>query len=139
MTTPFRFTSLSSALLASLALIGCSSTVTMTPAASVPFAQGEVDPSFEDNGNGSITVRVAHLGDPAKLASGATTYVVWIQPDKEDAPLQNVGALKVDDDFEGELTITTTFRNFAISVTPESAADVTKPSGAPVLTASVSD
>jgi hypothetical protein len=139
MTTVFRFSPFAAALLTSVALFGCSSTVTMTPAASVPFAQGEVDPSFEDNGNGSITVRVAHLGDPAKLASGATTYVVWIQPDKEDAPLQNVGALKVDDDFEGELTITTTFRNFAISVTPESAADVTKPSGAPVLTASVSD
>lgn len=139
MTILSRFAPLASALLTSFALVGCSSTVVMTPAANVPFAHGEVDPSFEDNGNGTITVRVAHLGDPAKLASGATTYVVWIQPDKDDAPLQNVGALKVDDDFEGELTITTTFRQFAISVTPESAADVTKPEGTPVLTASVSD
>ncbi len=137
MTTLLRKLSLSAAVVLTIAAAGCSSVVAMTPSAAVPFAQGEVDPSFEDNGNGSITLDVKHLGDPAKLSSGATVYVVWLQPKKDGASLQNMGALQVDDDFEGSLTFTTTFREFSVSITPEPAADVAKPSAKPVLTAAV--
>lgn len=118
-------------------LCGCSSTVALTPASSVPFAVGEIDPSFEDNGNGSMRVRIEHVGDPAKLASEATTYVIWIKPDADDAKWQNVGALKVDDDYSGEHTFQTTFPEFAVQLTAEPAADVLEPGDPVVLSGSV--
>ncbi len=117
---------------------GCGSSFPLMPDASVPFSQGVVEPSFKDNGNGSIVVKVKHLGDPGKIASGAKSYVVWIVPNKENAEPQNVGALKVNSDQEGELNFSTTFRTFSIMITPESAVDVTKPSGNAVLKGNVS-
>ncbi len=120
-----------------LLLAGCSHTIVLTPDASVPFAQGELDPSFEDNGNGEMTLTVQHLGAPNKLSSDATVYVVWVQPKADDAPIQNVGVLTIDDSLAGELTFKTSFQSFQVSVTPEAAATVTKPEGKAVLTGSV--
>ena len=122
-----------------LALAACGSTFAMAPDASVPFATGEVDASFEDNGNGKMTVAVEHLGDPAKLNPSATTYVVWTKPKKEGAAIQNVGALKVDDSYSGELEFSTTQKSFDISITPEASADVTEPKGRDVLKATISE
>ncbi len=121
-----------------LSVAGCGTSFAMAADPSVPFALGEVDASFEDNGNGTMTVKVEHLGDPAKLNPSATTYVVWVKPKKEGAAAQNVGALKVDSSYSGELEFTTTFRSFDISITPETSADVTTPAGRDVLKATVS-
>jgi hypothetical protein len=118
-------------------LTGCGTSFAMAPDASVPFAMGEVAASFEDNGNGTMTVSVEHLGDPAKLNPSATTYVVWIKPKKEGANIQNVGALKVDSSYSGELEFTTTQKSFDITITPEATADVTTPAGRDVLKATV--
>ncbi|HTJ82681.1 MAG TPA: hypothetical protein VL400_13250 [Polyangiaceae bacterium] len=120
-----------------LALAACGNTFAMAPDASVPFATGEVDASFEDNGNGKMTVSVEHLGDPSKLSPSATTYVVWIKPKKEGAAIQNVGALKVDDSYSGELEFSTTQTAFDITITPEASADVTDPKGRDVLRATI--
>lgn len=119
---------------------GCGSTFAMAPDASVPFAKGEVDASFEENGNGKMVVRVDHLGEPSKLNPQATVYVVWVRPktEKTDVKAQNMGALKVDSDYSGELEFTTTFKSFDISITPEAAADVTTPAGRDILKATVS-
>lgn len=111
----------------------------MAPDSQVPFAKGEVDASFEENGNGKMTLRVEHLGDPAKLNAKATTYVVWVKPiakEGNEKP-QNVGALKVDDDYSGELEFTTTFRHFDVTVTPEESAEVSQPGGRDVLKTTV--
>lgn len=123
-----------------VAASGCSSNIVMAPSSAVPFAHGEIEPTFEENGNGSMTLNVQHLGDPAKLASGATTYVVWIQPvkDKEEPPWQNVGALQVDEDYSGDLTFSTTFTTFRVAVTAESTADISKQEGLTVLSGKVS-
>ncbi len=124
---------LAASFLASTALVGCSSAIPLAADPTVPFTQGEVDASFEEGGNGTITVHVHHLGDPAKIAPGATSYVVWILPKKDGAEPQNVGALKVDSDQEGELTFTTPFRSFTLTVTPEAATDAQKPTGRDLL------
>jgi len=118
-------------------LAACGNTFAMAPDASVPFAIGSVDASFEDNGNGTMTVSVEHLGDPSKLNPSATTYVVWIKPKKEGAAVQNVGALKVDDSYSGELEFTTTQTSFDITITPEASAEVTEPKGRDVLKATI--
>lgn len=120
-------------LLCSFSLVGCSSSIPLAADPTVPFTQGEVDASFEEGGNGTITVHVHHLGDPAKLAPTAKSYVVWILPKKEGAEPQNVGALEVNGDQEGELTFTTPFRSFTLTVTPEAAPDAQKPTGRDVL------
>lgn len=109
------------------------STFVMTPDATVPFAKGEVSASIADDGNGTYTVLVEHLGDPAKLNPQATTYVLWVQPKKEDSPIQNMGAIKVDSDYNGEHTFNTTFKSFDLTITPEESADAVKPSGRDIL------
>jgi hypothetical protein len=121
------------------AATGCGTTFAMAPDASVPFAKGEVDASFEKDGNGKMTVKVEHLGEPAKLNPAATTYIVWVRPknDKGDSKPQNMGSLKVDSDYSGSIEFTTTFKAFDITITPEPAADVTTPSGRDVLKATI--
>jgi hypothetical protein len=119
-------------------LAACGTTFTLVPDSTVPFAQGQLDVSFEDNGNGHHTLKVIGLGEPSKLVPTATTYVVWVKPMKEGAAAQNMGALTVNSDMKGELDIKTTFQSFEISVTAEAAADVLAPTGRPLLSAKVS-
>jgi hypothetical protein len=104
----------------------------------VPFAKGTIDATFQKGGNGKFLLKVEHLGPPAKLNPSATVYVVWIKPrGKDDAKLTNVGALKVNDDYSGELEFMTPFEAFDVTVTPEKAADVTDPEGRDILKATV--
>ncbi len=126
--------------LALLALPACGgSTFAMVPDTAAVFAKGEVSvDSLSDDGNGKYTVKVEHLGDPAKLNSSATVYVVWMMPKgKEDANIQNMGAIKVDSDYSGEHDFNSTFKAFELTITPEPSADVTKPSGRDILKTSV--
>lgn len=132
--------SLRAALAAGLLMVasGCGGTTyAMAPDATVPFAKGEIGVSIEDDGNGTFTVTVEHLGDPAKLNPSATTYVVWVQPKKDDSPIQNVGAIKVDDSYSGSHTFKSSYKSFDVTITPEDSADVTKPVGRDVLKASI--
>ncbi len=128
------------AALSASALAGCGTTFAMKPDPSVPFAVGQVDASFEKDGNGTMKVKVQHLGDPGKLNPSATTYVVWIKPhsDKQDVKPQNMGSIKVDSDESGSIQFNTTFKGFDITITPEPAPDVTTPSGRDILMASIS-
>jgi len=120
-----------------LATAGCSSLITMTPDSTVPFAVGEIEVVPGDGTNQSFTVHVEHLGDPGKLDASATTYVVWIKTTKDDSVPTNMGALKVDDSQSGKVTFTTPFKEFDVTVSPESASDASKPSGRDVLKATV--
>jgi hypothetical protein len=122
-----------------LGAAGCKETTfAMAPNAELPFVKGEVSASVEENGNGSFTVSVEHLGDPGKLNPLAKTYVVWIVPRTGELPSQNVGALKVDSEYSGSYTFTSSFKEFDITITPEERADVSKPSGRDVLKATIS-
>lgn len=111
----------------------------MTPDSTVPFAVGEIDVVAGDgaNGNGSFTVRVEHLGDPGKLDASATTYIVWIKPNKDDAKETNMGALSVDSSQSGKVTFNTPFKEFEVTVTAEAATDAAQPSGRVLLKAGV--
>ncbi|MBK6519566.1 MAG: hypothetical protein IPM79_34445 [Polyangiaceae bacterium] len=122
-----------------LTLSACGPTATvLKPDAGAPFVKGEVVASYEDDGNGEVTVSVEHLGDPSRLTAGATTYVVWVVPQKDGAQPQNMGALVVDASYSGKLSFKTTFRPFDISVTPEASAAAVKPEGRAVLSGRVS-
>lgn len=124
-----------------LALGGCGTTFAMTRGDSVPGARGEVDASFEKEGNSKMKIKVQHLPAASELNPQATTYVVWVKPknDKADTKVQNVGTLLVDaKDLDGELEFTTAFRTFDLTVTPEASGDVTVPTGRDVLKATIS-
>ncbi len=120
-----------------LGIAGCGSAIAMTPDSTVPFAVGEIDVVAGDGANGNYTVRVEHLGDPGKLDASATTYVVWIKPNKDDAKETNVGALSVDSSQSGKLSFTTPFKEFEVTVTAEPATDAAQPSGRVLLKAGV--
>jgi len=111
--------------------VSCDTTQRMLSGAGVPASQGTVTFGAVDNGNTDVTVRVKHLAPPSKIASDATTYVVWIQP--SNGAKQNVGALALNDNLEGKLDTVTPHRRFLLTVTPEPGGRVGNPTHAPVF------
>ncbi len=109
----------------------------MAASLETPAAEGMVSTRRGENDNIVVRVTVKHLAPPSRLASGAETYVVWM-----DAPglePQNVGALKVDDDLEGMLEFVTPHRVFRVIVTPEAHATVGTPTHHAVFTADINE
>lgn len=107
----------------------------MQSGSNTPAAEGTVEASAGANGNTALTVRVKHLAPPSKLESDATVYVVWIQAG--DAPIQNVGAMTLNDDLEGRLDTVTPHVRFKVMVTPEPGAQGSEPTHEPVFTSDV--
>jgi hypothetical protein len=101
----------------------------------VPASEGTVNATEGDNGNTNLEIRVKHLAQPSQVASDATVYVVWVQP--RNAPRQNVGALVLNDNLEGQLDTVTPHIQFTVSVTPEPSGHVEEPTHQPVFTAEV--
>lgn len=116
---------------------GCASAPKQAMESSVAntSGQGTVEAKAGPNDNTQIEVRVKHLSDPARVASDASVYVVWIQP--RHAEIQNVGALKLDDDLVGRLNTTTPHRTFTLTVTPEPSARMAAPTHRPVFTSEI--
>jgi len=116
---------------------GCASAQkqTMESSAANTSGQGTVEAKAGPNDNTEIEVRVKHLSDPARVASDATVYVVWIHP--RNAEIQNVGALKVDADLVGKLNTSTPHRTFTLTVTPEPSARMAAPTHRAVFTAEI--
>jgi len=99
--------------------------------AEFPAATGKVDFGKDENGNTKAKVEVKHLAKPESLVPAKTHYVVWVQPTGKEA--ESVGALRVNDDLNGELEFVTTHREFDIFVTAEDSPRVTSPSGTEVM------
>ena len=83
--------------------------------------------------NRTVEVRVKNLAPPDQITPGAMTYVVWFVPSEPNAPAQNMGALMLDPDLSGTLIAQTSFVDFNVIVTAESAANVLQPTGKQVL------
>lgn len=100
------------------------------------IAKGEVRTIDASNDNTRVWVKIEHLAPPEKVADGATTYVVWAQPNGGETA-QNIGALQVDDKLQGSLMTLVPYDNFRLFITPEPSAQVTEPSGEEILAASL--
>jgi hypothetical protein len=122
--------------LAALAPAACVPSTPMTAAPMAPFTEGEVDASYEAMGNGVVEIRVKHLGPANRLEAQATTYVVWLTPEGSTVA-QNSGAFRVDSDMEATFRFNTSFKKFALAVTPEPSADALAMTGRVVLRADV--
>jgi hypothetical protein len=128
---------------------GCSqlhlnpSSTTATPMQAsprVPAAEGAVSVQDGDNGNYKVAVNVKHMAPPEKVATGASSYVVWLRPVATDSKAQqpqNMGALSVNKDLEGNLTTVTPYRQFDLFVTAEPVPNSTAPTGEQLLTTTV--
>lgn len=123
--------------LVSYLVVGCASEEKMRGYALAPAAQGKITADKADGGNTDLEVEVSHLAKPERVASGASDYVVWIQP-QGSQNLQNVGVLRVDDDLEGKYETTIPYEDFRVVITPEPSGNVTRPSGPIVFDQSIS-
>ena len=114
-----------------LAMAGCAG-VSLSTTPSMPAAEGHARYSVTANDNTHIVLKVKHLAQPAKLTPPAATYVVWTRTTK-DAPPQNIGALIVDNNLNGELDGETPLHSFELFVTAEASGQVQTPSGQSLL------
>ena len=118
-------------LAAALTMSGCAS-VSLSTIPSMPAAEGHVRYGVTKNGNTLIVLNVKHLAHPEKLTPPANNYVVWTRATK-NAPAQNIGALKVDNDLAGELETEIPLKSFELFITAEASGQVQQPSGESLL------
>ena len=119
--------------LLAVALVGCNSATRLRPDERIPAATGTVEAKTGPNGNMRIKVMVEHLAPPSRLRPGATTYVVWAKLGAQDAPPQNLGALRVNDNLSGSLETVTPFQVFSIFLSPEPSPSVQSPTAEPLM------
>ncbi len=125
---------LSMLLVFGLALTGCSSAAVyqMDSGERTAGAEGEASVVQDQNGNQVVTLKVAHLPQPSRLDQAMGTYIVWVQP--ADAPTAyNMGQIRLANDRTGEITFTTPFRSFQMTVTAEVDGTAMSPSNQVVL------
>ena len=127
----------SAALLAAvMAMSGCamfgSVATHLSTSSTLPAAQGSVRYRVTKNDNTGITLKVRHLAPPEKLLPPTSVYVVWTR-DTKDAPAQNIGALKVDENLNGELDAETPLHSFELFITAEASGQVQEPTGENLL------
>lgn len=116
-----------------MALVGCNGATQLRSDERIPAASGTVETKTGLNGNMRLKVMVKHLALPSILRPGATTYVVWAKLGAYDAPPQNLGALRVNDDLSGSLETVTPFSVFSIFISPEASPLVQLPTAEPLM------
>lgn len=100
-----------------------------------PAAQGTISVSQGKNGNTKIDVKVKNLAKPSGLQNPAAVYILWVQPEGQQA--RNEGEIVIDSDRSGELKTSTPYKHFQVFITPEHSPTVASPSGPHVLSATV--
>ncbi len=85
---------------------------------SIPSAQGRLAVKGSEGPNQVVDLTVKHMAQPGRVQSGATAFVVWLQPDAAKEPI-NMGVLSVDKDLNGQLQFKTPFPKFEVFVTAE--------------------
>jgi hypothetical protein len=107
----------------------------LTSTGMTPAAQGKVITSNDRNGNTEVEVQVKHVASPHALTPPHQSYVVWVQP--RGMQPQVLGTLRINEDLEGSLKATTTYKEFDVLITAEDNLKPEAPSQAVVLKGSV--
>jgi hypothetical protein len=123
------------AMLLVLATFSCAGSTTrhLNVSPDVPAARGTIKTGTTSNGNTSIELSIEHLAPPERVAADASTYVVWIRGSEPESRIQNLGALRVDDNLQASMKALTPLREFDLTVTAERAATVLEPTGKVLL------
>jgi hypothetical protein len=111
--------------------------VEMKTSSTVPAAEGRAILDHDRNKNVQVTLEVRHLAKPQSLAPAKDTYVVWIQPEGQEA--NNVGVLRVNDELKGDFRTTTPYKKFDLFVTAEDSPTVSSPSGTEIMRQQLED
>jgi hypothetical protein len=109
----------------------------MKTSSTVPAAEGRAIVEHDRNKNVQVTLEVRHLAKPQSLAPAKGTYVVWIQPEGQEA--NNVGVLRINDELKGDFRTTTPYKKFDLFVTAEDSPTVSSPSGTEIMRQQVED
>ena len=115
--------------------VAVASDVRMIADPTVPAATGKAHLDKDRNGNLQLKLEVEHLAKPGALTPAKQNYVVWIQPRGKD--VQNMGALKVNDNLKGSFEGTVPREDFEVFITAEDNATAEMPSGPKLLRAEV--
>lgn len=107
----------------------------LTSTGMTPAAQGKVITSNDRNGNTEVEVQVKHVASPHSLTPARQGYVVWVQP--RGMQPQMLGTLRINEDLEGSLKATTTYKDFDVLITAEDNLKPEAPSEAVILKGSV--
>ena len=107
----------------------------LTNTGAAPAAMGKVITDNDRNGNTGVNVEVKHMAAPQSLTPAKTNYVVWIQPRGKDPEV--LGLLRVNEDLQGSLHATTTYKDFDIFITAEDGVKPDTPSSMVVLKGTV--
>ena len=111
--------------------------VDMQTASVVPAAEGKATIEHDRNKNVKVTLEVRNLAKPQSLSPAKDSYVVWIQPEGQQA--SNVGVLRVNDELKGDFRTTTPFKKFDLFVTAEDSATASSPSGTEIMRQQLKD
>jgi hypothetical protein len=93
----------------------------------IPAAQGTAKINTTRNGNVQIKLSVKHLAPPGRIMPGTETFVVWARGLEPGAEAQNLGALRVDKNLNGKVTMDTAMSSFDLFITCERTQTVTVP------------
>ena len=107
----------------------------LTNTGAAPAAEGKVITDNDRNGNTGVDIQVKHMATPQSLTPPRQAYLVWIQPRGKDAEL--LGSLRVNENLEGSLKATTTYKDFDILITAEDNMKPDTPSSTVVLKGTV--
>ena len=107
----------------------------LTNTGAAPAAEGKVITDNDRNGNTGVEIEVKHMATPQSLTPPKQTYLVWVQPRGKDPEL--LGALRVNDNLEGSLRATTTYKDFEVLITAEDNVKPDTPSSMVILKGSV--
>lgn len=105
--------------------------ITLRPASTVPGATAQAEVGRDNNGNTAIRLQVWHLAPPENLTPTARFYVVWARTG--EAPAENKGVLKVNQNLQGEMRFLTAAKEFEISLTAELVPNPIAPSAQRIL------
>jgi hypothetical protein len=107
----------------------------LTNTGAAPAAMGKVVTDTDRNGNTGVDVQVKHMAAPGSLTPAKANYIVWIQARGKDPEV--LGALRVNDNLEGSLKSSTTYKDFDIFITAEDSMKPETPSSLVVLKGTV--
>ena len=107
----------------------------LTNTGAAPAAEGKVITDNDRNGNTGVNIEVKHMATPQSLTPPKQTYLVWVQPRGKDPEL--LGALRVNENLEGSLKATTTYKDFEVLITAEDNVKPDTPSSMVILKGSV--
>ncbi|HET9100692.1 MAG TPA: hypothetical protein VFN62_09900 [Acidobacteriaceae bacterium] len=108
----------------------------MVASSAVPAASGTVTvKKGSPNRNTDLDIKVSNLAPPSKLSPAANVYILWVRPIGGAAA--NEGAIRTNQNLDGELNTATTSKNVDVFITAEQSATVTSPEGQEVLKAHI--